>query len=159
MTTVRPARAQGRDRACGFPPPPDLRRSVPRLGTAHRHSRIGPVRAAAWLIAALVSAGCGMPRDASGTLAHVRGGVIRVGLVANQPWVIDRGDTVAGIEGELVSTVARSVGARIEWVRMAEFDLIRALQRRELQIVIGGFDDGVSWGRTVALTRPYLESP
>jgi len=108
---------------------------------------------------ALVAGGCGIPRDAAGTLESVRGGVIRIGVVANRPWVVDRGTTVDGVEGRLASAVASSLGARIEWRRMPEFELMRALRKREIQLVIGGFDAKLPWAREVAFTRPYLESP
>jgi hypothetical protein len=44
-------------------------------------------------------------------------------------------------------------------VRLPEFELIRALQRREIHLVIGGFERDVSCAPLVAVTRPYLESP
>jgi polar amino acid transport system substrate-binding protein len=115
--------------------------------------------AGAVLACALVASGCGIPRDAAGTLENIRGGVIRIGIVANRPWVIDRGTTVDGVEGRLASAVASSLGARIEWLRMPEFELMRALRKREIHLVIGGFDAKLPWAREVAFTRPYLESP
>jgi polar amino acid transport system substrate-binding protein len=111
------------------------------------------------ICAPLALVGCGLPRDAAGTLRYVRGGTMRVGIVANRPWVVDRGDTIEGVEGRLVTGMAASLGARIEWVRLPEFELIRALHRRELHLGIGGFDAKVPWAQEVALTRPYLESP
>jgi len=84
---------------------------------------------------------------------------MRVGVVAHPPWVVDHGTTVDGIEASLVDRIAASIGSRVEWVRMPEFELIRALHRREIHLVIGGFDRKVSWAPLVAVTRPYLESP
>ena len=109
-------------------------------------------------ISAILLSGCGIPRDASHTLERARGGILHVGVVANDPWVIDRGSTVDGIEARLVDDVASSIGARIEWVRAPEFELIRSLHERNLQLVIGGFDREVRWAADVALTRPYLET-
>jgi len=83
---------------------------------------------------------------------------MRVGVIANRPWVVDRGTIVEGVEGHFASDIARIVGARIEWVRMPEFELIRALRKRELDLVIGGFDAQLPWAQEVAFTRPYLES-
>ena len=110
------------------------------------------------LVCALVLTGCSIPRDASHTLEHIRGGVVRVGIVENDPWVVDQGTTVDGIEGRLVARVASSIGARIEWVRAPEFELIRSLHDRKVQLVIGGFDSTVPWAKEVAFTRPYLKS-
>ena len=55
---------------------------------------------------------------------------MRVGVVANPPWVIDRGDSVDGLEGRLAFEIARTIGARIEWVRKPECELIRDLHKR-----------------------------
>jgi len=111
------------------------------------------------VVSTLLLSGCGIPHDASHTLQNITGGTLRVGVVANEPWVIDRGATVEGLEGELVQRVAASIGARIEWVRMPEFELVRAVHDRRIQLVIGGFDPKVRWAKDVALTRPYLETP
>jgi polar amino acid transport system substrate-binding protein len=103
--------------------------------------------------------GCGIPRDAAGTLQSLRGGVVRVGIAANSPWVIDRGRTVDGVEGRLAAAIASSVGATIEWVRLPESELVRALHDREIHLGIGGFDAASPWAEEVAFTRPYLKSP
>ena len=108
------------------------------------------------LILALAIAGCGLPRDADGTLERVRGGVLRVGVVENRPWTVDRGDTFGGVEGQLVEGIAASVGARVDWVRMPEFELIDALRRRQVDLVIAGFHDKLPWAKEIAFTRPYF---
>jgi hypothetical protein len=112
-----------------------------------------------YLLLAWMACGCGVPRDAAGTLEFVQRGTMRVGVVANQPWVVDDGDHVGGVEGRLAEAIAASLGARIEWIRMPEFELIRALENREIQLVIGGFEPGLTWAERVAITRPYLETP
>jgi polar amino acid transport system substrate-binding protein len=113
--------------------------------------------AIALLTGVLLISGCGLPHDADGTLERVRGGVLRVGAIENHPWVIDRGDTFEGIDGELVAAIAASVGARIDWVRMPEFELIDALRRRELDLVVGGFHTKLPWAKDIAFTRPYFK--
>jgi polar amino acid transport system substrate-binding protein len=107
------------------------------------------------LSALVVAAACGLPRDSDGTTDRVRGGSIRVGVVANRPWVTLDGDSVGGIEPALVTELARGLGARTKWVRGSEFELLESLKRRELDIVIGGLTDAVPWKTEVALTRPY----
>src|SRR3954470_6776346 len=115
---------------------------------------------ACWLLAlGIFLNGCSLPRDAAGTVDFVRGGVMRVGVVHHPPWVVDHGEVVDGIEGRLVSAIAQRVGARVEWVRGPEFELIQSLSRRELQLVIGGFDVSLPWAEKVAFTRPYLKTP
>jgi polar amino acid transport system substrate-binding protein len=102
---------------------------------------------------------CGLPRDPSGTLDYVRGGTLRVGVAHNPPWVIDRGAVVDGVEGRLVASIAGAIHAKVEWVRGPEFELIKALHKRELHLVIGGFDAKLPWAQQVAFTRPYMTSP
>jgi hypothetical protein len=33
------------------------------------------------------------------------------------------------------------------------------LRRRELHLVIGGFNDALPWAQEIAFTRPYLQTP
>jgi len=100
--------------------------------------------------------GCGLPRDAAGTLDRVRNGIVRVGAAENKPWTVDRGDRFEGVEGQLVTAIAGTVGARVQWVRMPEFELVDALHRRQLDIVIAGFHDKLPWATEIAFTRPYF---
>jgi polar amino acid transport system substrate-binding protein len=102
---------------------------------------------------------CALPRDPAGTLDYVHGGTLRVGVANNPPWVIDKGGQVDGVEARLAAVIAANAGARIEWVRLPEFELIKALRKRELQLVIAGFDAALPWAEEVAFTRPYLTSP
>src|SRR5215208_89399 len=80
---------------------------------------------------------------------------MRVGVVANPPWVTDSAGVVGGIEGAFVSDLARGLGARLAWVRASESELMAALEGREVDLVIGGFTDAVPWKMKVALTKPY----
>src|SRR4051812_18681677 len=79
-----------------------------------------------------ICAACALPSDSSRALDRIRGGVMRVGVVANDPWVIDTGLKVDGIEGRLVAALAAVMDARVEWVRKPEFQLMRALRDREV---------------------------
>lgn len=104
----------------------------------------------------LALCGCQYPRDPEGTLDRVSGGVLRVGLVESEPFVTLSGGEPAGVEVELLSGFARSIGARVEWVEGSETDLIEALHGRRLDVVAGGFTRRSVWQREVALTRPYV---
>jgi polar amino acid transport system substrate-binding protein len=100
-------------------------------------------------------AACGWPRDPEGTLARVSGGVLRVGVSSNPPWVIDGGATALGVEPELVRGLAAGLGAQPQWSWGSPETQLRALESFELDLVIGGLHDDTPWRDRVALTRPY----
>src|SRR5690349_15448275 len=83
-------------------------------------------------LAALFGAGCSLPRDADGTLARIRNGPLRVGVVVNPPWVVLTDQSVVGIEGRLSSALASSLRARVEWITRPEFQMVEALRNRDL---------------------------
>ena len=99
--------------------------------------------------------GCNLPRDSSGTLDRVRHGTMRVGVVTNPPWVSDSAAPTPGVEQQLVQELAAREGARIAWVRRPEAELLLALHKRELDLVIGGLTSSVPWQKQVAFTKPY----
>ena len=61
------------------------------------------------LMAALV-AGCGVPRDPETTLERVRGGTLRAGITASEPWTTLDGGQPGGVEVELVERFAGDSG-------------------------------------------------
>ncbi len=98
---------------------------------------------------------CNVPRDADGTLDRVRGRVLRVGIVNAPPWAVDTGGSVSGVEAVLVTALAGELGARVEWVRRPEAELMAALHDRGVDVVIGGLTGDMPWKKEVALTRAY----
>ncbi len=62
----------------------------------------------------------------------------------------------AGVEPNLLSEFAGQRDAKIAWTADAESDLLRALEHRQLDIVIGGLTNSTPWSKHVALTQPYL---
>lgn len=104
---------------------------------------------------AIAAIGCDVPRDADGTLERVTHGTLRVGVVRNGPWVVDSGGTLGGVEPEIVTALARELGARVEWVRRPEPELMHALHDRQLDLVVGGLTADLPWKGQVAFTRPY----
>src|SRR5256885_12576211 len=104
------------------------------------------------LLALFISlcASCDLPRDASGTLDRVRGGTIRVGFVVDTPWVTDSSDGAGGVEAALVNEVARSVGARVAWIRAPQSNLLETLHARELDLVIAGLTSTSPYKQQVA---------
>jgi polar amino acid transport system substrate-binding protein len=103
-----------------------------------------------------VLSSCGLPRDADGTLDRVHGGALRVGVSDHPPWTAIRDGQIDGIETRLVAELARGLGARPVWRRGAESELLDALHRRELDIVVGGLTADSPWKGQVAFTRPHF---
>jgi polar amino acid transport system substrate-binding protein len=129
---------------------PDMRSPRP-AGPA----RPGPAVLAAAVLLAVAVAGCGIPRDPESTLDRVRGGTLRAGITASDPWTTLEGGRPGGVEVELVERFARELGARVEWVDGSEADLIAALEVRELDLVVGGLTADTPWQAKAAITRSY----
>jgi ABC-type amino acid transport substrate-binding protein len=100
--------------------------------------------------------GCGMPYDPGGTLDRVRGGTLRAGVSVNEPWTRLEGGQPAGVEVTLLREFADGLGARVEWVVKSESELMQALERRELDVVVGGLTYDTPWKERVGLTGSYL---
>ena len=105
----------------------------------------------------LLTIGCDLPRDPEDTLERARGGVVRVGVAENPPWVRLAASGASGVEPALVLEIARDLGARIEWVPGAQSTLLSDLHDRKVDLVIGGLTDDLPWKTEVAFTRPFFE--
>jgi polar amino acid transport system substrate-binding protein len=105
-----------------------------------------------------VSACTTLPRDPEKTLQRVQQQHhVRVGIVESPPWVIRTGGEPAGAEVELVRRFAASLGGTPEWFWGGEQEHMEALERFELDLVIGDLDASTPWKKKIALTRPYFE--
>lgn len=104
----------------------------------------------------VLTASCNIPRDPEGTLERVTGGTLRVGITEADPWVIIE-DEPTGVEVRLVEGFAQTLSADVEWVEGTEAELIGALERRELDLVIGGFTSKSPWAQKAAITAHYHE--
>ena len=100
--------------------------------------------------ALLAGSGCAsLPRDPEHTLERVRQtGRVRVGVVDNPPW--------SGAEVEMARQFAASLGASPEWIPGGEQRHMQALERYELDLLIGGIEATTPWAKKVGLTRPYF---
>jgi polar amino acid transport system substrate-binding protein len=123
-----------------------------RLGGARgaRHAA-----AALAVVVAVLLAGCGIPRDPEGTLDHVRGGTLRVGISQREPWTRLEAGRPSGVEVRLVERFATQLGATVRWVDGAEADLVAALEVRELDLVVAGLTSDTPWQAKAAITRGY----
>jgi polar amino acid transport system substrate-binding protein len=114
--------------------------------------------AVAWVLVLLVlgTGACGMPRDTEGTLERLRGGTLRAGVVAAEPWTAVAGGQPEGVEVDLVRAFAARTGADLVWVEGGETSLVDDLHHGRLDVVVGGLTSSSPWGSQVALTRPYV---
>jgi polar amino acid transport system substrate-binding protein len=109
------------------------------------------------LVLLVLLGACGVPRDAGTTLDDVRGGVLRVGVTANEPWVTVADDgRVGGAEVTLVERLADDLDTTVEWYPGSESELMAALKHRVLDLVVGGLTDDAPWVKEASLTRPYI---
>ncbi|MEV8218287.1 transporter substrate-binding domain-containing protein [Microbacterium sp. NPDC077391] len=110
------------------------------------------------LLVALTGCGMRMPADPHGSLERIEGGTLRAGATEQPPWVdVHDGREPTGSEPELVQEFAEQLDARVEWTTGSEADLLTALERGELDLVVGGFLDDTPWTDRGAVTRPYTE--
>lgn len=113
------------------------------------------------VIAALVSivlAGCGLqvPRDPEGTLERVTGGTLRVAVADNPPFTdVHDSSSPTGSEIDLVKNFADSIGAKVEYTTGGEESLVTAMEKGEVDLLVGGLTDKSPWFEKVALTGPY----
>ena len=103
----------------------------------------------------LAIGGCQFPRDVEGTLERVDGGTLRVGASEHEPFVTLDQQQPGGVEARLVEDFARGLGARVQYVRGGEEDLVERLREGELDLVIGGITKKSPFKKEVAPTRPY----
>lgn len=99
-----------------------------------------------------------IPRDTDGSLDRITDGVLRVGVSENPPWteVFDDG-RVAGREVDLITGFAGEHSADVEWTPGAESELVMAMVRGDLDVVVGGLTSDSPWEKEVALTRSYAQ--
>lgn len=95
---------------------------------------------------------CGMPRDPELTLAGIeKGGVLSAGLVREEP-------ALDAAHRWLVEQYAARLGVKVEWTEDAQSELLEALRRHHLHLVVGGLQERHFSGWRVALSVPYLRS-
>lgn len=118
---------------------------------------MGRMLAVVLVCAALSGCALSIPSDPEGTLDAVRGGILHVGASPNGDAVrVERG-IVSGAEAQLVERFADHLDAEVDWTVGSEEALVRALERGELQLVVGGLTDATPWADRSGVTRPYAE--
>ena len=111
--------------------------------------------------ALLLLTGCDrLPRDSAGALNRIQSTrEVRVGVAEHEPWVRWEGDRATGLEPELIEQWAQTLGARVVWRRDSVAELVKALHRREIDVLAAGLEETTPYAPEVAASQPYLEAP
>lgn len=107
----------------------------------------------------LVLSGCDRwPDDPRDSLAAAeQRGALRVGVVANPPWVEPNPPGApGGMESELISEFADQLGLQVQWHHAGVEQQIEALKNFDLDLLIGGFSAAHPWQAEVGQTFPYF---
>jgi len=114
---------------------------------------------AAVLIGALAASGCSdFPKDNAETLKQLQAGrEMKVGVTHNPPWTVVAEGRIEGVEPALVTQWAQSLGTRARFVTGPADDLVEALYKRELDVLVMGLTDKTPHSGKLALSQPYLE--
>jgi polar amino acid transport system substrate-binding protein len=111
------------------------------------------------LLAAALAACSDLPRDPKGTTGQITSrGTIKVGVIENPPWVIRTASgEPAGAEAQLVKEFSQRLGVKPVWQWGGEGQLLAALEKYELDLVIGGLNASTPWSDRIGVTRPYFK--
>lgn len=124
------------------------------------HVSVGPaLRWPALIVPILLLTSCDLPKDPEGTLERVRDGRLAVGVSEAPPWITRNGNgEPGGIEAALVRHLAERLGADVRWVWGTPADHVEALERFQLDLVVGGHTRRSPLARPVAPTRTWYVS-
>ncbi len=82
-----------------------------------------------------------------------------MGVAEHEPWVRWEGDRAIGLEPELIEQWAQTLSARVTWRKDALAELVKALHRREIDVLAAGLEETTPYAPEVAASQPYLEAP
>jgi polar amino acid transport system substrate-binding protein len=86
------------------------------------------------------------------------GPVLRVGISPDYPPVaFEREGEIVGIEADLAALMAKRLGRRLQFERLAFEDLLGALERGEIDVVMSGLSITPEREERVRFTEPYME--
>jgi polar amino acid transport system substrate-binding protein len=107
------------------------------------------------------STGCDyFPRDSNDSLeTALQRGTLRVGVSHSPPWVSGQAPEVpSGVEAGLISEFADRLGLKVEWYWGDAENHVAALERFELDVLIGGFSQSNRMLERMGKTVPYYTS-
>ena len=113
----------------------------------------------AFLVSTMWLAGCAVPVEDEGASAAsaVSNTVLRVGLTANYPPLVDKVDgKLAGIEIDLAHEVAKDLDMRIEFVELPFQQLIAALTAGDIDVIMSGMSITAEREKMIAFTKSYM---
>ena len=113
----------------------------------------------AFLLSTIWLAGCAVPVENEGATAGgaVSKTVLRVGLTANYPPLVDKVDgKLVGIEIDLAHEVAKDLGMRVEFVEIPWEQLIAALTAGDIDVIMSGMSITAEREKIIAFTKPYM---
>ena len=122
-------------------------------------TRILSISGIAVLIATAWLSGCTTPVEKTAAPADKSASltVLRVGLTPNYPPLVDKvGGKLEGIEIDLAGEVAKDLDKRVEFVELPWDQLIPALTRGDIDVIMSGMSITKAREQTIAFTEPYM---
>lgn len=110
------------------------------------------------ILVLVMTSGCRYPKDIEHSLERIQGGVMRAGVSENPPWVIRTASGPAGLEPEMIKTLARQLDAEVQWHWGTESELMLALAERQLDIAAGGLIKQSSLSKDATFSQPYFQT-
>lgn len=120
-----------------------------------RFTRTGALASA--FAVALILSGCAVsvPADPQGTFDRVQNGALRVGASIEDGLVVDVDGELVGPLVDLVEEFADRHDAEVQWTVGSEESLVDALDRGELDLMVGGMTPDTPWIDQAGATRGY----
>lgn len=79
---------------------------------------------------------------------------MRVGITHNPPWTIV-GEEPTGVEIDLVERLAEDLGATVEWSEGSEEEIFGLLEKRDVDLVVGGITADNPFSALATFTTEY----
>lgn len=117
------------------------------IGAKARKSRLRTLHSG---LLGLLLVACDVPRDPERSWQEASHAALRVGRVEGSA-----DPAVGRRERRIVEGFARKHELAIRYVEGTESELVGRLERHELHLVFGGFDDKTVWAKRVALSASY----
>ncbi len=104
--------------------------------------------------------GCQTPsRTVAGEEGSAGSDALRVGVTANMPpFVFEEDGKLVGLEVDFAIALASELDRKVRFVRMDWEDLIPALRRNKIDIIMSGMNYNPERAAIVAFAEPYLRS-